>query len=272
MSPVEIEAVFRQLRCDPVGGNETIRRDCVTRFAEPCFKLLGASEVTSLDASPYEEADLIHDMNLPVSESWHARYDVVFDGGSLEHVFDYPTALSNCMQMVKVGGYFIAQTPANNWFGHGFYQFSPELFYRALSAENGFRVTRVLAMEFFEGGSFYEVTDPATAKSRVTLVNGQRVLLHVEARREAAVERLFARPPQQSDYVDRWEAGTASGAMEDSRTRKRHLRKSVRSGLFRSVGRVSAGLGALLARWDAARRNRRHGFGGRPDLYRRTRL
>jgi 2-polyprenyl-3-methyl-5-hydroxy-6-metoxy-1,4-benzoquinol methylase len=57
----------------------------------------------------------------------------VFDGGTLEHIFDYPTAIKNCMKMVKPGGHLLLTTPANNWFGHGFYQFSPELFYSFVS-------------------------------------------------------------------------------------------------------------------------------------------
>jgi len=35
-------------------------------------------------------------------------------------------------------------TPASNLCGHGFYQFSPELFYRALNATNGFEVERMI--------------------------------------------------------------------------------------------------------------------------------
>ncbi len=272
MTPAEIEGLFREQRCDPVGGNETIRRECVTRFSEPCFRLLGAEEVASLDASTFEGADLIHDLNQPVSEEWHGRYDVVFDGGSLEHVFDYPTALGSCLQMVREGGYFIAQTPSNNWCGHGFYQFSAELFFRTLNEANGFRVTRMLAMEAFDGGAFYEVTDPADLKTRALLVNRQRILLHVEARKERTVERLFAAAPQQSDYAVRWEASAASGGMEQPKIEKRPRRKAARAGLLRTVGRINRRLGSWLSRLDAARRNRRHRFGRRPDVYRRTRL
>jgi hypothetical protein len=77
------------------------------------------------------------------------------DGGTTEHVFNFPTALTNAMQMVETGGHLVIITGGNNFCGHGFYQFSPELFYRALSAENGFEMKRLIAAEV--GGNWYEV-------------------------------------------------------------------------------------------------------------------
>ena len=57
------------------------------------------------------------------------------------------------MKMVKTGGHLMLFTPANNYFGHGFYQFSPELFYRVLSKENGFEVRRMVVLEDNIGAS-----------------------------------------------------------------------------------------------------------------------
>src|SRR5438477_418150 len=79
-----------------------------------------------------------HDMNEPIPDKFKETYTAVLDGGSLEHVFNFPVAIKNCMEMVKVGGHYLAITPANNFFGHGFYQFSPELYFTVLSKENGF--------------------------------------------------------------------------------------------------------------------------------------
>ena len=108
-------------------------------YAEEFLKRLGAKETISIDASAYEGASLVHDMNLPIGDDLKRRFSVVIDGGTLEHVFNFPVAIKNCMQMVDVGGHFFVHTMANNFMGHGFYQFSPELFYRVFSPENGFR-------------------------------------------------------------------------------------------------------------------------------------
>lgn len=68
-------------------------------------------------------------MNREIPGDFIEKYSMVLDGGSLEHVFNFPVAVRNCMQMLQVGGHYLAITPANNFMGHGFYQFSPELYF-----------------------------------------------------------------------------------------------------------------------------------------------
>jgi hypothetical protein len=88
------------------------------------------------------------------------------------------------MQMVKPGGRFVAVTMPNNWCGHGFYQFSPELFFRALGPENGFSVVEMYFADV-EGRHFYRVVDPAAVRERVQLWTSEPVFLLVHARRDA---------------------------------------------------------------------------------------
>ncbi len=73
-------------------------------YAEPLLRHLGAEDIHSFDNSSYEQATHLHDMNLPVDPKFHKNYSFLLDGGSLEHVFSFPTALSNCMQMLQRGG------------------------------------------------------------------------------------------------------------------------------------------------------------------------
>jgi len=93
---------------------------------------------TVLSASNYDGVNVLRNLNEPVGSELFEKYDCVFNGGLLEHVFNFPVALKNCLEMVKVGGHFITITLANAQFGHGFYQFSPELFYSALCARTAF--------------------------------------------------------------------------------------------------------------------------------------
>lgn len=172
-------------------------------YADSFWRTLGAQTLHSIDASDFEGASQVHDLNRPVPDSWHGAYDVVCDCGTLEHVFDFPAAIRNCMEMVACGGHFFTQTPANNYLGHGFYQFSPELFFRVLSPANGFRVERCVAVEYGLRRRWFEVTDPEVLRARVTLINAAPVILFVWARR-LAIQRLFAQPPQQSDYAAVW--------------------------------------------------------------------
>ena len=181
-------------------------------YAEPLFKLLGASNVDSLDYSGYENATIIHDMNLPVDKSLHSRYTSLVDGGTIEHVFNFPMAIMNCMNMLQVGGHYIGISPANNQMGHGFYQFCPELFYRVFSKENGFEVKKMLVTTT-EEGAWYEVADPFMVKSRVMLVNHQPLSLIVIAQKIETKE-IFKTQPQQSDYQTAW--GVVSSLKNDT--------------------------------------------------------
>ncbi|MEI6340328.1 MAG: class I SAM-dependent methyltransferase [Verrucomicrobiota bacterium] len=171
-------------------------------YADDLFPALGADQVDVMDFSGYEGANLLHDLNQPVPAAWHGQFDVVVDGGTLEHVFNIPVALRNVMELLRPGGRFLSATIPNNWCGHGFYQFSPELFFRVFSPENGFRIEGMFMAEI-DGSRWWSVRDPAVARSRVELVNDRPVYLLVQAVRDAVVPVLAA-TPQQSDYVVAW--------------------------------------------------------------------
>ena len=181
----------------------------VDRFLTAC---LGATSVTVMDASPYQQADAIHDMNLAVPDEWQARFDSIIDGGSLEHVFNLPVAFQNLSKMLKVGGSIFLNSPANNLMGHGFYQFSPELMFRVFSEANGFRVNGVSlyeagypSVELTQNDILFKVRDPKEVRQRVGLLNRKPVMMIVDATKISDVP-MFASPPLQSDYVAAWES------------------------------------------------------------------
>ena len=193
----ELKRVFMQ-----AGMSETAGRvDFGTgSYAETFLRLLGAEITDSLDASGYEQATIIHDLNQPISKDLHGKYSLVIDGGSLEHVFNFPVAVRNCMDLLEENGCYIGVTPANNFLGHGFYQFSPELYYRVFSPDNGFRVLKMyLYTDRKKNASFYEVLDPLDLKQRVIMANASPSYLFVLARKTEKKE-VFRITPQQSDY------------------------------------------------------------------------
>jgi hypothetical protein len=178
----------------------------VDEYSEPVFELLGAQKIESMDFSAYEKATIIHDLNLPIPSEVNNRFSVVVDGGTVEHVFNFPVAIKNCMQAVKVGGHYIGISPGNNQMGHGFYQFSPELYFRVFSEANGFRVKKMLInVSVGDTTAWYEVGDPKTVNSRVALTNNLPVTLMVVAEKMAE-KTIFETTPQQIDYVNTWDA------------------------------------------------------------------
>ena len=180
-------------------------------FAEPFLRLLGAKRIDSVDASDYEGAARVVDLNDDLPSDLDCAFSAVVDAGTLEHVFDFPTAVRNCMRMVSPGGHLLSVTVANNMAGHGFYQFSPELLYRVFNEASGFRVERMLVTEV-SSARWYEVADPAAVGDRVQFRTFRPVYLCVAARR-FAVRPVLAAAPQQSDYVPAWNAG---GSPEDA--------------------------------------------------------
>lgn len=183
--------------------NRALRTLAKGEFAEPLFGLLGAKNIRSLDVSNFEQATDIYDLNEPLPQSLSKMFSVVYDGGAIEHIFNAVQAFKNGMEMVRVGGHFIQVNVANNFMGHGFWQFSPELIYRVFSPENGFKIRGTFLHEVHPGGSWYKVDDPLVCRSRVELCNNKPTYICTIAQRISDVP-VFSRPGQQSDYDYAW--------------------------------------------------------------------
>lgn len=199
----DLGALMSDFGCSSDEAGAQAMLDADQRFAEPFLRSLGANEIISLDASDYENATHVHDMNLPIPDSLKAGYSVVIDGGSLEHVFNFPVAIKNCMEMVEVGGYYLGITPANNFMGHGFYQFSPELYYRVFSPPNGFIMESVIIFENESTAQWVKLSDPDVLGRRVEMVNSKPAYMLIQARRVSG-KKIFEQFPQQSDYSATW--------------------------------------------------------------------
>lgn len=168
-------------------------------------------KLSILDYSGYEGADIIHDMNTKIPVDLEQKYDVVIDGGSLEHIFNFPIAISNCMNMLKKDGSIFIFSMANNHCGHGFYQFAPELFFRVFEPANGFEIKSVVLVEHpFPGAELSErtichsVKDPSFLGYRGSLISKSPLGIMIHAIKTEH-KKLFQTSPLQSDYNDSWE-------------------------------------------------------------------
>lgn len=180
-SPAYVPSAY----CDPI---------LVDRF--------GATRVDSIDNCDYEGATHILDLCKPIPDHLRGRYDTVIDAGTTEHVFDAPRALKSMSELVRPGGQVIHVLPANNFCGHGFWQFSPELFFSLYSARNGYRDTQVFLADLTEKWRWYQVQAPRDGR-RVNVASFAE--LHVMVRTVRAGESFSHEEVQQSDYVHEWE-------------------------------------------------------------------
>ena len=176
------------------------------------FRRLGFSEVHALDVSDWEKADLIWDLNRPVPEEWHGRYDCVFESGTIQHVFHLPNVLANMHNLLKPGGRIVhGQAPSHNHVDHGFYMFSPTLFWDFWTA-NGYSIE---AAYWFEMEPFFflkKFVSPAWRIRRYTPGSLDRVSYGGFGRRQVALFFVATKGPaatadvipQQSYYQRFW--------------------------------------------------------------------
>lgn len=149
------------------------------------FSLMGFRRIDSIDYYPDEGPSFMFDLNhaLPVDPG--PAFDLVYDGGTMEHCFDPAQVLRNAASLVAPEGLVIHHVPINNWVDHGFYQFSPTLFFDFYAA-CGF-VDLNMKIHFKDGDRESYVTyDPARDPPVPYALGGKkRVLAFFCARRPA---------------------------------------------------------------------------------------
>lgn len=130
-----IYTIDERIKSIPIKYNYKVSDSTFQKDSEPLLREIGFQEIDSMDYSSYENATIIHNLNMPiVSEK---TYSVILDGGCTEHIYNIPQVFSNIIKMLKVGGIYVGITVNNNFSGHGFYQFSPEFFLSTFSQKYG---------------------------------------------------------------------------------------------------------------------------------------
>ena len=114
------------------------------------------SSLNTLDYSSFEGADIIQDLNIPLEDT-KKQFDTILDFGTSEHIFNIIQCFKNISDLCKLDGHIIHCLPANNNCGHGFWQFSPELFFNIYREENGFIETEIFLINLFDKDNWYKV-------------------------------------------------------------------------------------------------------------------
>ena len=175
-----------------------------SQYADEFLSILGMENPAILDNSDYEGATILHDLNTEIPNELKNQFSTVIDLGTLEHVYNIPQALRNLQEMCSPGGFLMMVSPANSWLGHGFYQFSPEFFFRAFGEHSGFEIRRVILIRHrLLKDVWCELIDPKKTGRRGTIYTKNRCTLAMIA------TKLSDSPdttlPQQSDYQSAWE-------------------------------------------------------------------
>jgi hypothetical protein len=176
------------------------------------FRSLGFTSVHALDASDFEGADILFDLNQArVPGTLRGRFDLIFDGGTIEHVFHLPHCLANIHHMLPVGGRVIHFSPASNFMEHGFYSFSPCFFIDYYGA-NFYRLESLKLIRFDPAQSpptgFTIDLFPGHASLRASLAriggldDGAYLLMTVAVKQPGSTT---GRVPIQGEYRQKWD-------------------------------------------------------------------
>jgi hypothetical protein len=173
-----------------------------TKFEPFCEEFLikhfEAKCVDSYDNSNYEGATHVVDMNKPVIAG--EKYDTIIDCGCVEHIYNVTQALKNISLLCASGGQIIHVLPANNFCGHGFWQFSPELFFSLYSKVNGYSETEVFLADLRNQSEWFEVKQPKNGeRAEVISKSPLYVMCRTIMTSDFSHENV-----QQSDYVHMW--------------------------------------------------------------------
>lgn len=98
------------------------------------FKMLGFQRSESMDAFDNESPTYIHDLNNPVPQSMHGKFDAILDFGTLDHVYDMRMAVANIVNMLKVGGVIVIYDAMIGWHNQCIYNFQPPFFFDTFTA------------------------------------------------------------------------------------------------------------------------------------------
>jgi SAM-dependent methyltransferase len=199
-------------------------------FAEPLLKSLDANVVESIDASDYEGASIIADLNKPLGDRHYEKFTSFIDFGAMEHIFDAHQVLVNINKLLRPNGTAVILTPANGYLGHGFYQFSPEFFYSVFTPKNGFSQTVVILIDWHNSENWYYVKSPTALQERNQIPNKTYQLLCF-TRKIATIDSISV---QQSDYENiLWTQEGYKYQINPSAPTNRSIKSSIKSFIFR---------------------------------------
>ncbi len=181
------------------------------KYCEDFLKVhFGATEVESFDYSSYEGATHLHDLNRQLQEDYN--YDTIIDAGLTEHIFNAPQALSNISKICAPGGQILHMVPANNFCGHGFWQFSPSIFFALYSEANGYSETQVFLADVGDVDNWYEVS-PFVGESMAAYDSTRGVFALVRTKRGAEFSHENV---QQMEYLQAWSGQSMGNQMHSN--------------------------------------------------------
>lgn len=184
----------------PQKYNFSLSNSCFKLETEDLLKEIGFQNIDSLDNSKYENATIISDLNKPVDIN--KKYNLIFDGGCTEHIYNIPQVFNNVIKLLQIGGIYVGITVNNNFSGHGFYQFSPEFFLSTFSQKYGMELLELFLI--VNGDDFNNKLDVKSYENyrNTNMINTtqQTYILIIARKISESRLNLVDNPPFQYNY------------------------------------------------------------------------
>jgi hypothetical protein len=233
------------------------------------------SEITDLTNIEYNSVDVcpglktvILDLNFDSApEDMIGHYDVVFNFGTTEHIFNQWNCFEFMHDSLKVGGVVYHQLPASGYLDHGYYCYTP-LFFQEMAQANDYVIEHmavtpageskidVLGIPSMGGDSLLSDGAPLGENNRVPALNIHVILRKTkDASFRASLEIATAHSQVNNAMLERYQDGSsvpAAGAVPKQRltyllAAERELMEIKRSRSWR-VARSLQGVANLLRR------------------------
>ncbi len=112
LSQRELTLILREYDCE----HFALPKGQALLFADDVLRPLGFNKIDAMDASDYEGADVLHDLNRPVPPEMQEKYDLVWDGGTLDELFFRVFVPENGFELLRIymccnGGYYHIADP-----------------------------------------------------------------------------------------------------------------------------------------------------------------
>ncbi len=169
------------------------------------FETLGFKKIDTLDVSDYEGAEILFDLNKQnTPKELQNKYDFIYDGGTLEHLFYIGNALSHLTKMIKRMGIIFHNNPCNGYIDHGFFQVSPTLYFDYYLTNN-FKIIYSGLIDQSVGIKVFPVRQDLyrTLDMNFSVKNTHRCVLNFSVQKLNDISEI--KIPQQGYYSNLWE-------------------------------------------------------------------
>jgi hypothetical protein len=143
-------------------------------------------------------------LNKDVPADLYNRYDLIYDGGTSEHVFNFPKVLENYNRMLKVGGRIIHALPSSNFVDHGFYMFSPTVFVDYYASNKWDIINTFFIKHSFKNNKISIYSYEPSCFSRYSFGGFNKGMYEVFFVARKTDNSTFTASVQQGNYLRRW--------------------------------------------------------------------